>query len=257
MEEKNRKSKRVPMSEKISVKESMAIGGIANFFGPRFGNYRIDRILSTLGLSDIPDGNKAEKISYVLRRFYKSTPHLFVQFVNTLIAYHKLIENDLLELGSYLDRLSFKLQDRHVVFSARKEKLYTEPRPFDAFKDIEEILRSAKNEIKIIDPYVDHTLFTLYLIETPEDIDIKLLTYNMYDKFKEVARKFKAQRSKFKVRRSDKIHERYIIVDNRAWIIGQSIKDAGRKPLSIIELNDVSTAFKLFEKIWNESEKFL
>lgn len=245
------------MDKKITVKESMILGSIANFFGVRFGNYNIGRILSSLGLLDVPEGNKTERIAHVLRLFYKSDPDMFAQFLNVLLKNHRLNENDLSELRSFINKLGFELQEDHVISLVTKEEIYTEPRPFDAFRVIEKIIRSGKNRIGIIDPYVDESLFILYLGDTPPEINIKIITTNMYDKFREVARKFRKQRPRFEVRLSKEIHDRYIIVDNKAWTIGQSIKDAGNKPLTLIMLDDTSKALELFEKLWTESKRFI
>jgi hypothetical protein len=122
---------------------------------------------------------------------------------------------------------------------------------------IEKILVSAKKRIYIIDPYVDHSLFTLYLDDAGPDVEIKVLTKNMYDKFEAVARKFKAQRQNFEVRLLDDIHDRQILVDDRAWIFGQSLKNAGNKPLSIIELMNPNLLETAFSQLWNKGKKLL
>jgi len=104
---------------------------------------------------------------------------------------------------------------------------------------------------------VDHSLFSLYLDEEPESVEIKILTKNMKGKFEAVARKFKVQRPNFEVRLSNDIHDRNILVDNRAWMFGQSLKNAGEKPLSIIEFEDISPVEATFVHLWNKGKKFL
>jgi len=243
--------------EKIIPRESMAIGAIANFFGFRYGSYNIDRLLRTLGVSEIPQGNKAEKIAYFLRLFHERDREAFVQMSDLLIRYYKLDEADVSELNSHLSQLGYAIEDNHVVSSIGKEIIRPEARPFDAFRDIEEIVLSAKEELRVIDPYVDKSLFHLYLDDVPTDVDIKIITKHMYDKFGEVARLFKAQRPHFEVGVSNQIHDRYLIVDKRAWIIGQSIKDAGKKPLSIVEITNGEKAIDLFTRLWNRSNKVI
>jgi len=136
-----------------------------------------------------------------------------------------------------------------------KEIIETEPKPFSAYQQIEKILLLATKDVKIIDPYVDKSLFPLYFYELPSNVNLKLLIDKMFDKFKIVAQKFKEQRNNFEVRKCSEIHDRYLIIDKRAWIIGQSIKDAGKKPLSIVEIENVGAVLRMFDKLWNRSAK--
>ena len=79
----------------------------------------------------------------------------------------------------------------------------------------------------------------------------------MFDKFRIVARKFARQRSNFEVRKTIEIHDRYLIIDQRAWMIGQSIKDAGTKPLSIVEIEDIDAVLKMFNRLWNKATRVI
>lgn len=237
-------------------KENMAIGAIANFFGLRYGQYSIDRLFKTIGLTDLPKGNKSEKISTVLRHYYRKDKTMFVTCLETLIQHHQMNPKDIENLRAYTLRLGY-IQDKHVVLSPGREIVISEGRPYDAFQIIEKILLSAKKRIYIIDPYVDQSLFSLYFADVHPDVEIRILTKNMFDKFKAVARKFKDQRQNFEVRLSDDIHDRHILIDDRAWMFGQSLKDAGNKPLSIIEFEDSNPIENTFTRLWNQSKKFL
>ena len=137
-----------------------------------------------------------------------------------------------------------------------KETIITDVRPYQAYKQLGRIISSCQNELKIIDPWIDEELITLYLESIPASVSIRIVTKNLSGKFELVAKKFKQQRKTFEVRLAD-IHDRYIIVDDRAWIVGQSIKDAGKKPLAIIELSEPSKARNLFSKLWSQGKQIL
>jgi len=136
----------------------------------------------------------------------------------------------------------------------QKERIIAEAKPYEAYREIEKIVRRCSNQLAIMDPWVDEDLFPLYLESVPAAASIKIVTQHMTGRFEAVAKKFSQQRKQFEVRLHD-IHDRYIIVDHRAWLIGQSIKDAGKRPLAIIELGDVGQAKALFDKIWSASKK--
>lgn len=137
----------------------------------------------------------------------------------------------------------------------KKEIIISGCKPYDTFRIIEDILLLAKKRVYIIDPHVDETVFQLYLEDLKDNVEIKILSKNLYGKFKLVARKFKKQRMNFEVRILDEIHDRNILVDNRAWIFGQSLKDAGNKTMSIIELTKPNALEKVFNDLWNRSKK--
>lgn len=235
----------------------MAIGAIATFFGMRYGKYNIDRIFKTIGLTKLPQGNKSEKISAILMHYLKKDRTLFTRCLEILIQYHQLTPEDIVDLRTHTLCLGYDIKDEHVVSSLGKEIVVSEGRPYDAFRIIEKILLSAKNRLHVIDPYVDESLFDLYLADLPLQVDIKILTKNMSGKFKAVAQKFKSQRLNFEVRVSDEIHDRYILVDNRAWMFGQSLKNAGNKTLGIVEYENSDPIEKAFVQLWNKGKKIL
>jgi hypothetical protein len=148
-----------------------------------------------------------------------------------------------------------KLSFQQPYNASAKEILLDESKPFDAYRLLIDIFKTARNEIAIIDPYVDDSLFTLYFNELPREVTFRLLTKNMYDKFELVAKKYKKQYVNFEVRKFDKIHDRYLVIDSRGWIIGQSLKDAGDKPLSVVELEDVEQIKEAFSSLWLKGKK--
>jgi len=244
------------MSEEMAERQAFAIGAISNLFGMRMGTYAAWRLFNTMGIREVQGKNKPEQIKYVLTKYANDSSRL-VQILNTLIRYHKLTEDEYNELDNSVRALGLKIENHRVVTSTPTVIIYGEPAPFDAFKDIERIMLSAKSQICMIDPYVDKTLFSLYFADVPRNISIRLLTNKMSDKFEEVAKRFKIQKSNFEVRTNNKIHDRYILIDKRPWVIGQSIKNAGKKPLSIVELTDARSALALFETLWKRSTVFI
>ena len=234
-------------------RNKITLGGIANFFGMKRGIYRDERLFETLGIRNVPGNNKSERISNVLRETFEKDKMIFEQVMNNLIKYHELSETDVGELNRLLLLIGYAVKDRKIVLTIPREIVEEEAKPFSAYLEIEKILMSATKEVKIIDAYVDQSLFHLYFHDLPSEVALKILTKQMFDKFREVARKFKRERNNFEVRKSNKIHDRYLIIDRRAWMIGQSIKDAGIKPLAIVEIEDVDTVLAMFEKLWREA----
>jgi hypothetical protein len=57
-----------------------------------------------------------------------------------------------------------------------------------------------------------------------------------------------------KLRSSGDVHDRAVFIDQRGWVIGQSIKDAARtKPTHMIELQSqtLTTSRNIHDQIWD------
>ncbi|MGB9022774.1 MAG: hypothetical protein WCC94_04985 [Candidatus Bathyarchaeia archaeon] len=160
----------------------------------------------------------------------------------------------LVPLGLDWERTTNHIRSTGKPPGVEKERIFAEAKPYEAYREIEKIIRRCRNQLAIMDPWVDEDIFPLYLESVPAPVSIKIITQHMTGKFEAIAKKFSQQRKQFEVRLHD-IHDRYIIVDDRAWLIGQSLKDAGRKPLAIIELGDVGQVKAFFDKIWSTGKK--
>ena len=82
-----------------------------------------------------------------------------------------------------------------------------------------------------------------------------MLTKHTRGRFNEVAKLFKQRNANFEARILNRVHDRQLIVDDRVWILGQSLKDAGSSgPLSIVELRSSESAKALFDELWNTAQ---
>jgi hypothetical protein len=122
---------------------------------------------------------------------------------------------------------------------------------YEFYKDLRTIIETAKNSLFIIDNYLDVQLFDLYMERAVPGVDIRILTDQLRGAVQTVAGKF-SKRGHFELRTSGGAHDRHVFLDNRGWVIGQSIKDAAlRKPTYIVELNDPSALMSIYNSIWS------
>lgn len=112
-----------------------------------------------------------------------------------------------------------------------------------------------------MDAYPDEDILNLYLERLPAGIGIRLLTrepnkanakaYQSFANFVTIARKFKMKPSvSFEVRKSDDCHDRLFFIDGDCWVIGQSLKDAGKKPTYIVRIESSALFKKVFDEVW-------
>lgn len=107
----------------------------------------------------------------------------------------------------------------------------------DAYVELRKIVKIAKYDMLIVDPYVDETLWEL-LTNLHSTVKLRILTEQMKQDFRLEARKFFAQHGNaIEVKTTSRYHDRFIIEDGqRCWHIGASIKDAGNKAFAFSEL---------------------
>jgi hypothetical protein len=138
--------------------------------------------------------------------------------------------------------------DSHVFFPAGATH--------DAFVHIRSLFKDARRELFIIDGYLD-TSFFQFLLSTNGPTTCRILTKprTVPHDFVTEAQKFVQQHGfTLSMRASEAFHDRQIVVDGtRAFILGASIKDAGKKAFHIIPVENDSTRSEMIryaEEIW-------
>jgi hypothetical protein len=98
----------------------------------------------------------------------------------------------------------------------------------------------AQKDILIVDAYLDEEVFNLYVSKVPAGVTVHVLTNKVGANVQTVAGKY-AKSGSLELRSSADIHDRAVFLDQRGWVIGQSIKDAAKKkPTYMIELTEPS-----------------
>lgn len=120
-----------------------------------------------------------------------------------------------------------------------RELFFPQGSQHDAYVQIREIVHRATQSIRVIDPYLDGTIFTI-LGYTGEPLKVELLAGKLPSDFAHETAKFQQQHPNVHVetRRSRDFHDRFVVIDDtECWHIGCSIKDAGNQAfmLSLIE----------------------
>ncbi len=153
-----------------------------------------------------------------------------------------------------LEQLSTELGESKLP----EELSVPEGNEFTAKSEIRELLGSAETEITIVDNYVGlSTLDCLRDIKYP----VRLLTGQREDSlesgFDRGIKEFISEGYKVEIRRHTKLHDRFILFNDKCWIVGSSLKHAGRKRLNIIECVDIKDSIVAeVEHKWSEATKY-
>jgi hypothetical protein len=103
---------------------------------------------------------------------------------------------------------------------------------FDKF--LRTTLAAAKNQVLIADSWVDDSIFDTVLDVIPKDCTIKLIYAQARGNFDPRAKRFSQQYSKFVAKRYKALHDRFMVVDDTAYILGPSIKDAASNSPALV-----------------------
>ena len=134
---------------------------------------------------------------------------------------------------------------------------------FDAYSALSKILKLAKRDVMIIDPYMDETALTEFGVAVSDGVSLRLLADEATCKptFAPAAQRWVAQYGvnrpvEARVSAPKTLHDRAIFVDgDKAWTLTQSLKDfAKRSPAEIVRADDIaSLKIAAYEQIWTSA----
>ena len=127
-----------------------------------------------------------------------------------------------------------------------KQGIFYDGQVFDAYVFINDLLKSAVEEVILIDNYIDETVFTLF--SKYPNIKIKIYTKTISKQLKLDFQKYQTQYQNIELKEFKNSHDRFLIIDKKEiYHIGASLKDLGKKwfAFSKFEIENL----KILEKI--------
>jgi hypothetical protein len=170
-------------------------------------------------------------------------------------------------------KTSWEQRDFHKEMESRLEKLrpllhgpsapieisVSDDKPFTAKSEIRDLVAKAEGPVFLVDAYVGISTLDCFR-EVPHPI--RILTgqhkQSVEPGFEAALKDLRSEGRAVEIRRHSKLHDRYLIFNDRCWLIGSSIKDAGKKALNVIECLDSKQAIVTdAEKKWTEGVVYL
>ena len=99
---------------------------------------------------------------------------------------------------------------------------------FDAYVFAADLIRSARKSVVLIDNYVDETVLTM-LDKREKEVEAVIYTKDISKKLSLDLKKHNEQYRPVEVRTFTKAHDRFLLIDEKVYHIGASLKDLGRK----------------------------
>ena len=170
-----------------------------------------------------------------MRKFISSNAQVFERLTN--------IEYKLLDYDKKFDEIFNQLQNEDNI----KQKIFFEGQIYDAYSLIIDIIKRAKNKIVIIDNYIDDSILKM-LVKKNKNVEVVILTSNKSNVSNLDIQKFNKEYPTLKIARTNKFHDRFIVIDNKElYHCGASIKDMGKKCFGINKVEDISAIKQIID----------
>ena len=162
-----------------------------------------------------------------MRRFLSQNAGLFQRVEN--------VEQKLLTHDKNFDEIFSAIEEKTIT---PRQGIFFDGQVFDAYKFVCDLVKSAKTSITLIDNYIDESVLTLFS-KAKKGVEIKILSSRITKQLKLDIKKFNSQYNNIKLIRFSKSHDRFLVIDDKVYHFGASLKDLGKKwfAFSKIELD--------------------
>ncbi|MDD3175714.1 MAG: ORF6N domain-containing protein [Candidatus Nanoarchaeia archaeon] len=166
-----------------------------------------------------------------MRHFLQSNAEIFQKLQTT--------EQKLLTHDNQIDQILNLIQEKDIK---PNKGIFFDGQVFDAYKFINDLIKSAKQEILLIDNFVDETTLTIF---SKTKVKTTIYTKEITNQLKLDLAKYNQQYNNLKIVQFNKSHDRFLIIDKEIYHIGASLKDLGKKWFAFSKFEDVNILDKL------------
>ena len=225
----NRNVKRFPITFRfqLSVEEKNELVANCNRFDTLKHSSSLPYVFTEQGvamLSAVLHTPKAVDISVkimdafvAMRRFLASNAQVFQRLDR--------IEYKLLESDHKFEDIYSKLEEKSLE---PKQGIFYDGQVYDSYTFISNLIKSAIKRISLIDNYIDETVMTMLDKRNP-GVEATIYTLKISSQLQLDITKHDAQYPAIPVKVFNKSHDRFLIVDEKVYHLGASLKDLGKK----------------------------
>ena len=161
----------------------------------------------------------------------------FVVNENRCVAH----SDNLIQMNNIINNINDRLTNLEIEFKnitsidIFKDKIFYNGELYEGYSFVKNLFIKAQNRVVIIDAYLDYSV-----LEMLSDITIPITIY-IYPSSPITNREINLfhQNHNLTVIRTNKFHDRFIIVDDELYNVGSSIKDIGKKISQISKLDSI------------------
>ena len=121
------------------------------------------------------------------------------------------------------------------------EGIFFDGQIFDAYVQIVNLIKQAKQSIILIDNYIDETTLTM-LSKRDTNVSATIYTSQLSNQQQLDITRHNQQYPPITVNICKRNHDRFLIIDDVVYLFGASLKDAGKKLFAYIKMQDTPAA---------------
>ena len=165
-----------------------------------------------------------------VRHFIADNAHMFEQV--------RSIDRRLYSLEHSTDERFKRVFDYMEAHEAPSQKVFFEGQVYDAFEFLVSLVKRAGREIVLIDGYVDMGTLNI-LVKKRQGVSVTVWTHPKTSLTARDVATFNAQYPTLTVKHTASFNDRFLILDGtEGYLVGASLKDAGRKSFAVAKLED-------------------
>ena len=181
-------------------------------------------------LSSVLRSQTAIEVNIRIMRAFTSMRH-FLASNAQVFQRLEVIEHHQLELAAHQADTDHRIEEVFQLLESGQQPaqgIFFDGQIFDAYTFVSDLIRSAKKSIVLFDNYVDDTVLAM-LDKREEKVSATIYTQKIKQQLSLDLAKHNAQYQPIEVKQFDKVHDRFLCIDNTVYHIGASLKDLGRK----------------------------
>ena len=182
-------------------------------------------------LSSVLRSQTAVDVNISIMRAFTATQQFFAANAQ-MFQRIEVIEHNQLALAARqqdtdkkVEQIFNRLDDRSKTPT---QGIFYDGQIFDAYTFVSDLIRSAKKSIVLFDNYVDDTVLTM-LDKRKNKVTATIYTKSIPKQLSLDLAKHNSQYQPIEVKVFDKVHDRFLCIDNTVYHIGASLKDLGKK----------------------------
>ena len=229
--------------DKSNLKSQIAT---SNWGGTRKRPYAFTRNGIAM-LSSVLRSQTAVDVNISIMRAFTATQQFFAANAQ-MFQRIEVIEHNQLALAARqqdtdkkVEQIFNRLDDRSKTPT---QGIFYDGQIFDAYTFVSDLIRSAKKSIVLFDNYVDDTVLAM-LDKRQEKVSATIYTQKIKQQLSLDLAKHNAQYQPIEVKQFDKVHDRFLCIDNTVYHIGASLKDLGKKWFAFSKME-----MKVNELLW-------
>ena len=160
-------------------------------------------------------------------------------FLNNVQLLHRMEQLEIRQLRNEEDvEKILSMIDLHKT-TQPKQGVFFDGQIYDAYSFISDLVRSADYRIILIDNYIDDTVLTI-LDKRKDNVNATIYTSKITKENRLDIRKHNMQYRHIHILEFKKAHDRFLVIDDKVYLIGASIKDLGNKWFGFTVMESIS-----------------